>query len=202
MKPILYTFRRCPYAMRARIAISYAGIEVEHREILLKNKPQAMLDISPKGTVPVLVLDNKKVIDESLDIMLWSLQQHGQKRWLTQQEEALVLIKNNDIVFKTWLDKYKYADRFLEHSQIFYRTQGELFLQKLEEQLCQFTFLFSHQPTLADFAIFPFIRQFTFVDKAWFDASPYPKLQTWLEYHLQSTLFEKVMVKHPTWMPE
>ncbi len=187
--------------MRARFALIYAGIQLEHREILLKNKPQAMLDVSPKGTVPVLVLEDVQVIDESLEIMLWALQQHDPQGWLRCQEEALTLIENNDNAFKPWLDKYKYADRFPEYSQNDYRLQAEFFLQKLEQQLCQFTFLFGNQPTLADFAIFPFIRQFAFVDKAWFDKAPYPKLQTWLNTHLESSLFEKVMHKHPVWHP-
>jgi len=201
MKPILYSFRRCPYAMRARFALIYAGIQLEHREIVLKSKPQAMLDISPKATVPVLQLGHHQVIDESLDIMLWSLQQHDPQAWLRHQEEALTLIETNDNDFKPWLDKYKYADRFPEYPQDFYRSQAEFFLQKLEQQLCQFTFLFGKQPTLADFAIFPFIRQFVFVNKAWFDKAPYPKLQTWLNFHLESPLFEKVMHKHPVWHP-
>ena len=199
MKPILYSFRRCPYAMRARFALIYAGIQLEHREILLKNKPQAMLDVSPKGTVPVLVLEDVQVIDESLDIMLWALEQHDPDDWLSHKEQALALIDINDNTFKQWLDKYKYADRFPEYSQNDYRSQAELFLQKLEQQLCQFTFLCGEQPILADFAIFPFIRQFAFVDKAWFDKAPYPKLQTWLNTHLESSLFEKVMYKHPVW---
>jgi len=202
MKPILYTFRRCPYAMRARLALTYAGIQLEYREIMLKNKPQAMLNVSPKGTVPVLVLENGEIIDESLDIMLWALQQSNPKNWLQHKEEAFILIKENDNIFKPWLDRYKYADRFPEQTQTFYRTQGELFLHKLENNLSQFTFLLGNQPTLADFAIFPFVRQFAFVDKAWFNQSTYPKLQKWLNTHLENPLFEKIMVKHPVWVQE
>lgn len=202
MKPILYTFRRCPYAMRARLALTYAGMQLEYREIMLKNKPQAMLDISPKGTVPVLALANGEIIDESLDIMLWALQQSDPKNWLQHKEEAFILIEENDNTFKPWLDKYKYADRFPEQTQTFYRTQGELFLHKLENKLSQFTFLFDNQPTLADFTIFPFVRQFAFVDKAWFNQSTYPKLQKWLNTHLENPLFEKIMVKHPVWVQE
>jgi glutathione S-transferase len=202
MKAVLYTFRRCPYAMRARLAIAYTGIDVEQREILLKNKPQVMLDVSPKGTVPVLILKNGQVIDESLAIMLWALRQHDTKGWLVHQQQAMVLIQSNDSQFKPCLDKYKYADRFPEQSQTFYRQQGEVFLQALEKLLAQHTFLLSDEPTLADFAIFPFIRQFAFVNKTWFEQSPYPKLQAWLEYHLQNNLFKKIMVKQPLWMPE
>jgi len=202
MKPILYTFRRCPYAMRARLALTYAGVQLEHREVALKNKPQVMLDVSPKGTVPVLVLENDEIIDESLDIMFWALQQSDPENWQQHKKETLILVEENDNTFKPWLDRYKYADRFPEQTQSFYRTQGELFLQKLEEQLLQFTFLFDNQPTLADFAIFPFVRQFAFVDKAWFNQSAYPKLQKWLNIHLQSPLFEKIMVKRPVWVQE
>jgi len=199
MNPICYTFRRCPYAMRSRLALAYTGITIEYREITLKNKPQALLDASPKGTVPVLVLKDGQVIDESLDIMLWALNQHDPESWLQNQENALTLIQENDSIFKTWLDKYKYANRFPQQPQVFYRTQGELFLQKLETNLHQFTFLLSNQPTLVDFAISPFIRQFSLVDKHWFDQAPYPKLQAWLAYHLQSDLFEEIMLKQPLW---
>ena len=202
MLPILYTFRRCPYAMRARLALAYAGIEVEYREIELRNKPQAMLDVSPKGTVPVLQLESGQVIDESLDIMCWALNQHDPEGWLTHQTQALALIDENDTTFKVWLDKYKYADRFPEHSQTYYREQGGIFLQQLETLLKEHTFLLANQPTLADCAIFPFMRQFAFVDKPWFDQSPYPKLQTWLNFHLKSELFEEIMVKRPIWMPQ
>ncbi|MDQ6978356.1 MAG: glutathione S-transferase [Ghiorsea sp.] len=202
MKSILYTFRRCPYAMRARLALTYVEIRLEYREIMLKNKPQAMLDVSPKGTVPVLVLENGEIIDESLDIMLWALQQSDPENWLQHKEEAFILIEENDNTFKPWLDRYKYADRFPEQTQTFYRTQGELFLHKLENKLSQSTFLFGNHPTLADFAIFPFVRQFASVDKAWFNQSAYPKLQKWLNSHLESSLFEKTMVKRPVWVQE
>ncbi len=188
--------------MRARLAMTYAGIKVEQREILLKDKPQAMLDASPKGTVPVLVFENGQVIDESLDIMLWALEQHDPNDWLSHQEQAIPLIDINDNAFKPWLDKYKYADRFPEHSKAYYRKQGETFLQTLETLLEQHTFLHVNQPSLTDYAIFPFIRQFSFVDLVWFEQAPYPKLQVWLNKHLQSNLFEKVMVKHPVWMQE
>ena len=202
MLPILYTFRRCPYAMRARLALTYANINIEYREVELKNKPQAMLDVSPKGTVPVLVLENGEIIDESLDIMLWALQQSDPKNWLQHKEEAFTLIEENDNTFKPWLDRYKYADRFPKQTQTFYRIRGELFLHQLENNLSQFTFLVGNQPTLADFAIFPFVRQFAFVDKAWFDQSAYLKLQKWLNSHLESSLFEKTMVKRPVWVQE
>ena len=202
MQPILYSFRRCPYAMRARLALTYAGVQLEYREIELKHKPQAMLDISPKGTVPVLLLPDGQIIDESLDIILWTLEQHDPDGWLSHQEQALTLIDINDNTFKQWLDKYKYADRYPEHSQVYYREQGEFFLYKLENLLLKHDYLHDNSPTLVDYAIFPFIRQFAFVDKAWFDHVPYPKLQMWLTQHLQSPLFEKIMVKQPVWVQE
>lgn len=198
-KPVFYSFRRCPYAMRARFALIATSIEVEHREIALKNKPGTMLEASPKGTVPVLVLQNGQVIDESLDIMLWALRQHDPQHWLAEKETAQTLIAENDQVFKPWLDKYKYASRFPEFSPIYYRQQGELFLQQLEHQLQQHTFLCSEQAGLADFAIMPFIRQFAGVDKTWFETSSYPKLRRWLNTHLQSKLFAAVMYKHDIW---
>lgn len=200
-KPILYTFRRCPYAMRARLALAYANIALEYREIELKNKPQAMLDVSPKGTVPVLLFEDGETIDESLDIMLWALGKHDPQGWLKHQASALTLIQENDSAFKLWLDKYKYADRHPEYSQSYYRKQGEAFLHKLETLLQQQNYLHANHPTLADYAIFPFIRQFVFVDKAWFNTSPYPKLQAWLNNRLESPLFEEVMLKRPLWKP-
>jgi len=198
MKPILYSFRRCPYAMRARMALTYANIDIEYREIELQNKPQAMLDVSPKGTVPVLILSDSTVIDESLDIMLWALKQHDPDRWLSSStDQALTLIKKNDGEFKRALDKYKYAVRFPEYSDLYYRAQGEIFFKILEQKLNQYRFLTCEQATLVDYAIFPFVRQFAHVNKTWFDQSPYPKLQQWLEYHLNSSLFIIIMEKKP-----
>jgi len=193
-RPILYTFRRCPYAIRARMAIAYAGIEVEHREITLKNKPKAMLHASPKGTVPVLVLADDTVIDESLDIMRWALEQNDPHGWLNYNQPSS-LIQENDGSFKQALDHYKYAVRFPEKPIEYYRAQGESFLQKLENMLNQHKYLSDAQPSLEDYAIFPFIRQFAFVDKPWFDVAPYPKLQAWLDVNVSSDLFAGVMQK-------
>ena len=140
--PILYSYRRCPYAMRARMALSYAGISVETREISLKEKPAHLLRVSAKGTVPVLVLPDGKVIDQSLDIMYWALQQHDVDGWLNADPEvAGLLIAENDGVFKQSLDRYKYAIRFPEHPVEHYRAQGEVFLSKLEQRLQQDSFL-------------------------------------------------------------
>ncbi len=199
--PILYSFRRCPYAMRARLAIAYAGVAVELREVELRNKPQAMLLVSPKATVPVLQLKNGRVLDESLDIMLWALQQNDPEHWLKAAglDPAKALIRGNDEPFKYYLDRYKYADRYPAYSELYYRQQGELFLADLESLLTQRTYLSGDQFSLADAAILPFIRQFCAVEPAWFKDSPYPALRQWLNDFLASSLFEQVMTKYPYW---
>ncbi len=198
MLPILYSYRRCPYAMRARMALSYAGIPVEIREISLKQKPAHMLQVSPKGTVPVLVLPDGQVIEQSLEIMHWALQQHDADGWLSADPQyAALLIAENDGAFKQHLDRYKYAIRFPEHSAEHYRAQGELFLAKLEQRLQQSAFLVGDAISLADIAIFPFIRQFAAVDHDWFESTGYIKLQSWLQHLVESALFKRVMVKYP-----
>ena len=199
--PILYSFRRCPYAMRARLAIAYANVAVELREVELRNKPQAMLLVSPKATVPVLQLENGRVLDESLDIMLWALQHNDPEHWLKVSclANAKALIRGNDEPFKYYLDRYKYADRYPAYSELYYRQQGELFLADLESLLTQRTYLSGDQFSLADAAILPFIRQFCAVEPAWFKDSPYPALRQWLNDFLASSLFEQVMTKYPYW---
>ncbi len=198
--PILYSFRRCPYAIRARLAITVCNIDIELREVLLANKPKAMLKASPKGTVPVLVLTNGNVIDESLDIMLWALQEN-QHSWLdADTKKTTELIQYNDNIFKTQLDHYKYADRFPERSIQHDREAACIFLHNLETLLCQHKYLVGHHFSLADAAIFPFIRQFAFVDKHWFEQTPYKKLQLWLDNILNSDLFSQVMKKHSPWV--
>jgi glutathione S-transferase len=200
MLPILYSYRRCPYAMRARMALSYAGIPVETREISLKDKPAHMLQVSAKGTVPVLVLTNGQVVDQSLEIMQWALQQRDADGWLrADPQHAALLMAENDGSFKQNLDRYKYAVRFPEHAAEDYRQQGELFLDKLEQQLQQTSFLLSNKISLADIAIFPFIRQFSAVDADWFESSDYIKLKSWLQCMVESDLFQGVMVKYPTY---
>lgn len=185
------------------MALVYAGITVELREILLSNKPEAMLEASAKATVPVLVLNDSTTIDESLDIMLWALNQNDPDHWLTESTEQRLLteslIHENDFIFKTHLDHYKYSERFPPHSKEEYRHRGEQFLQKLELQLQHQSFLLGDRATLVDYAIFPFIRQFAHVDKAWFDESPYPKLQKWLSYFLESPSFQLTMTKFGAW---
>ncbi len=205
--PVLYSFRRCPYAMRARMAIDYSETSIEHREILLKDKPNAMLEVSPKGTVPVLVLPEGKVIDESRDVMMWALGVNDSQHWYhglntSQQESIQGWIDRCDYEFKPWLDKYKYAVGYPEQPPEFYRQQGEAFLNELEQALTDQQFLMGAEQTLADNALFPFVRQFAHVDKPWFDQSPYPRLQTWLKYFLSSKRFLRIMKKHPVWQPE
>lgn len=197
-RPILYTFRRCPYAMRARMAIYVAGVTVEYREVSLKNKPQSLLDYSPKGTVPVVVTPSGEVIEQSRDIMLWALHQADPDNWLLQsdtlqQQKMTQLVDSCDNDFKPLLDRYKYFDRHPEHSKAEHRYRAELFLQTLETQLSENKFLINAQMRFADVAIFPFIRQFAAVDTKEFAASPYKNLQRWLDVCINTTLFKAIM---------
>jgi len=196
--PILYSFRRCPYAMRARLALVASGAQCELREVKLAAKPQAMLDASPKGTVPVLVLPDGAVIDESLDVMRWALTQADPCGWLMRDDPAL--IAHNDGAFKQALDGYKYPDR-LGTDAIACREAGLAFLRTLEARLAIAAQLCGATPGIADAAIMPFVRQFAAVDPDWFDAQPLPRLSAWLREHLGSTLFQTVMVRPAAWKP-
>ena len=202
-RPVLYSYRRCPYAMRARMALRYANIDVEIREIALREKPVQMIAVSPKGTVPVLVLANGKVLEQSLDIMDWALAQSDVDEWIVQDQEvqklSTDLIATNDGAFKQALDKYKYAIRFPENPPDVYRAQGEEFLKRLELLLQQNSHLCRNTVSKADVAIFPFVRQFFMVDNAWFETANYPALKTWLNGLLNSQLFIDVMHKYPVW---
>ena len=202
---ILYSFRRCPYAIRARLALYASGVKVELREVALRHKPPSMLKASPKGSVPVLVLPDGHVIDESWDIMVWALRQDDPNGWLGKNsiyiDAATPLVIENDTVFKTNLDRYKYADRYPQHPQIYYRSAAETFLQQLECRLDTTHFLLGDAMSIADVAIFPFIRQFAEVDKGWFAQAPYPLLRRWLEVFLSSEDFGAVMKKYPVWRP-
>ncbi len=197
--PLLYSFRRCPYAIRARMAIYSADIPIRLEEVSLKDKPQTLLEYSSKGTVPVLV-DGDRVIDESLEIMQWALKQNDPDNWyvsLSQEElnTSQKLIRENDGEFKTWLDRYKYADRHPEHSQEYYRSQCAGYLEQLESVLKQQPYLIRQEITFADIAIFPFVRQFSMVDQDWFAQGPYPNLNRWLTSLLELPLFIRVMAK-------
>lgn len=200
--PVLYSYRRCPFAMRARMALKMAEIDVEIREISLSEKPAHMLQVSPKGTVPILVLPNGKVIDESLEIMLWAFKEHALQANIHADSKASIfeLLSENDSAFKRALDAYKYPERYPNKTQIRHRSDGEIFLQKLENFLQDNLYLFSDSPNLADIAIFPFVRQFAAVDVTWFDVSPYPKLKVWLLMLVESQLFTSIMEKQLTYI--
>jgi len=198
--PVLYSFRRCPYAMRARMAIAYSQVSVEIREVVLKDKPAEMLLASPKGTVPVLLADNQ-VIEESLDIMFWALSKNdpdGINLSDLSSHDSELIVKNDE-VFKVHLDHYKYADRFPYCDQQHYRSQGEVFLTQIDTLLSNRPYLGGGNMSVVDMAIFPFIRQFAFVDKNWFDQSPYVFLKQWLGKFLEAELFKSVMQKIPQW---
>ncbi len=201
--PVLYTFRRCPYAIRARLAIAYSGQSVELREILLKDKPEAFLKLVAKATVPVLLLADGHIIDESWDIMLWALEQNDPANWLDHRliiaNDMSQLVEENDNQFKPNLDRYKYAPRYPEQTESEYRILGERFLQKLERHLELTPNLVGERLTLEDAAIFPFIRQFAGVDPKWFQSAAYPNLRLWLQHWLDSELFKSVMQKYAPW---
>jgi glutathione S-transferase len=201
-RPILYTFRRCPYAIRARLAIAVSGLQVQHIEVALRNKPADLLAASPKGTVPVLVLPGGEVIDESLDIMLWALRQNDPGQWLEPRSsvpDMLAMIAGNDGAFKKALDRHKYPNRYPQESAgdatafaALHRALGASWLAGLEAMLGG-DWLFGPRPSLADMALLPFVRQFAHTDPAWFAAQPWPRLQAWLGSFEASALFQAVM---------
>lgn len=201
----LYSFRRCPYAMRARLGLLFAELQVELREIVLRNKPAQMLAISPKGTVPVLELmttdgSQQHVIEESREILEWALQQHDPHGLLSiELAKANALIDQNDHEFKHWLDRYKYADRYPELTQLEYRQRGEVFLQVLEELLTNNQYLLGERISIADIGIMPFVRQFAHVDREVFYSLPYPHVQKWLDAWLEHPVFKQVMTKFQPW---
>jgi glutathione S-transferase len=202
--PVLYSFRRCPYAMRARMALVASGLRVELREVVLREMPASLLAYSPKGTVPVLVLPDGRVIDESREIIEWALAENDPQQWLPAAVDGMQgtldhLIDENDQSFKQHLDHYKYADRYPQHPASVYRSRGERFLRQLERCLQPHGWLLGERMGVADVAIFPFVRQFALVDKAWFDSRPYPRLHAWLNTFLDSALFARVMKKYPQW---
>ena len=210
--PILYTFRRCPYAMRARLAIAVSGQPVELREVALKNKPAELLAASPKGTVPVLILPDGQVIDESMDVMLWALGQHDPENWLAPALDniagMLALIAGNDGAFKHSLDRYKYPNRHAHESagdsQAFahtHRRNCANWLTGLEAILAG-GWLFGSRASLVDMALLPFVRQFAHTDAAWFAAQPWPRVQAWLTAFEASALYAGVMDKLAPWRSE
>jgi len=201
MTPILYSYRRCPYAIRARMALKYAGIEVEHREIVLRNKPPSMLALSPKGTVPVLYVDGL-VLDQSLAIIHWALAKSDPDEWrMVDDSIAEGWINKNDGPFKILLDQYKYPNRFPELNQAeVLGAAKELMLEPMELALGCGRYLLGSHLTWVDVAIFPFIRQFSMVDIQAFEGLPIPLVRAWLQRFLESELFHAVMHKYPSWI--
>ena len=181
------------------MAIAYAGIDVGLREVVLKDKPEAMLAASSKGTVPVLIETDGRVIDESLNVMAWALDQQDSDHWLKGEGLQDPLIDSCDNTFKHWLDRYKYAVRFPEQSEQWYREQGERFLDQLEQLLTNHRYLRGDSLSAVDVAVMPFVRQFAAVDTNWWSERPYPQVTTWLERLLESDLFKGVMKKYPQW---
>lgn len=203
MLPVLYSFRRCPYAMRARMAIYTADVSVELREVVLRDKPEELLALSAKATVPVLQLPDGAVLDESRDIMLWALAQNDPGQWISSDPDVRELtgdlIDANDVEFKSHLDRYKYPDRFEGVSPEHHRAQGQQFLQRLDALLAKQAWLAGEGLSLADVAVFPFVRQFAHVDEEWFKQLPYSALQRWLAALTTSPLFLDVMQKYKPW---
>ncbi len=202
--PVLYSFRRCPYAMRARLALVASGQPCELREVVLKNKPAEMLAASPKGTVPVLVLADGTVLEQSLDVMRWALQRSDPHHWLQPGvgtlDDMLALVAACDDGFKPQLDRYKYPGRFTDTNVgNAAREQGAQFLRDLEARLSASAHLAGAHATLADAAVMPFVRQFAMVEPAWFDAQPWPHLHAWLSDWTASALFARAMHKYAPW---
>ena len=195
--PILYSFRRCPYAMRARMAVAISGMRVELREVVLRDKPPELAEASAKATVPVLVLPDGTVIDESLDIMRWALRQNDPENWLAAGTADL--IQQNDGPFKAALDRYKYPHRYGLVNGTPHRNEGLAILAELDAKLQNQPYLAGKTRELSDIAIFPFIRQFAATNQAWFDAQPLPALHRWLGALLRSDVFASIMHRYPRW---
>ena len=202
-RPLLYSFRRCPYAMRARMGLYAARKVVELREIMLRDKPAHMLEISPKGTVPVLLLPQGRVIEESVDIMLWALEQNDPDGWLEPRQQnlpaMLALIEQMDRDFKHHLDRYKYASRYEDVDGLAHRGRALDELSLLANRLAVHSQLFGERIGLADIALFPFVRQFANVDRGWFDEAAPVSVRSWLEGHEGSALFASIFHKWPVW---
>jgi glutathione S-transferase len=203
---VLYSFRRCPYAIRARFALQVSGVAYEHREVALKAKPAEMLALSPKGTVPVLCLDSGEVLEQSLDIMYWALAQRDADGWLPAYPQAKAngdaLIAANDGEFKANLDRYKYPQRFGLSDGLKHRELGAVWLRELDVQLTTTAYFSGEYWGLVDACIAPFVRQFARTDRAWFDAQPCRHLSSWLMAFETSEAFAAVMHKHPLWVSQ
>lgn len=201
---LLYSFRRCPYAMRARMALAVAGLDPEHREIDLKDRPAHLRELSPKATVPVLQLEDGSVIDESLNVMRWALAQNDPEGWLPHEEEAAETdrwIAANDGEFKHDLDRFKYADRYEDSDPLQARDRAERFVIELDGRLRSHRYLLRDTIALVDVAIFPFVRQFAAADRAWFDDTAHSKVHRWLADWEADPLFRAIMTKIAPWQP-
>ena len=187
--------------MRARMALVASGAEVMLREVLLKGKPAELLAASPKATVPVLVLSDGRVVEESLDVMQWALEYRDPLNWLEGEALESDWISACDGDFKHWLDRYKYSERYPEHTAEDYRQKAETFVQKLEDWLSVSDWVGGDAANAVDVALFPFIRQFAGVDPSWWQNAPYPRIRRWLENWLNGALFSVIMVKYSRWEP-
>ncbi|OUS25370.1 glutathione S-transferase [Thalassotalea sp. 42_200_T64] len=198
--PVLYSLRNCPFAMRARLAIYKSKLSIELRDVVLNNKPKEMLAASQKGTVPTLVLPSAQVIDESLEVMLWALNESDPDDLLhSGSAETLTLIAQFDDQFKSCLEQYKCAKRYHESNLAECRQACEVYVKDLEQRLTEHDYIINDKESLADIALLPFIRQFAKVERQWYLQSPYPKVKRWLNRYLQSAMFTKVMAKYPLW---
>ena len=199
--PILYSFRRCPYAMRARMAIHASGQKCELREVLLRDKPPSMLEYSPKGTVPVLILQDGYVIDESLDVIDWALNLNDPDDWQRSKDtkKTKELIKINDGEFKYHLDRYKYSKRYDNEDPEFHRKKCLKFIESVNNELNNSKYIFDDNISYADIVVLPFIRQFRIADIEWFDSLPYDNLKKWLSSFLDSSLLNSIMKKYDLW---
>ena len=203
--PILYSLRQCPYAMRARLGLLLAQQPVMLRDIVMTNIPKEIFEASPKGEVPVLVLVDGTVIDESIDIMRWALNKNDPQDLLYKNQSNFIeniqnFIQHNDNEFIEALKRYKAASRYHDVAEVEHRQQCEVFIKDIESRLSKHEYIFGDKPSLADYAILPFIRQFSRVNRKWYLQSPYPKLRNWLERHYNNPLFSKVMKKYPQWL--
>ena len=199
--PILYSFRRCPYAMRARMAIHISGQKCELREVLLRDKPPSMLEYSAKGTVPVLILQDGKVIDESIDVIDWALNLNDPDDWQRSKDtkKTKELIKINDGEFKYHLDRYKYSKRYDNEDPEFHRKKCLKFIESINNELNNSEYIFDDNISYADIVVLPFIRQFRIADIEWFDSLPYDNLKKWLSSFLDSSLLHSIMKKYDLW---
>ena len=196
--PVLYSFRRCPFAMRARLALAISGTRFELREVKLGDKPAEMLEKSAKGTVPILVLPDGHVIDESLDIMAWALTNGDPEGWLHRVDHELIAA--NDGRFKQDLDRYKYSERN-SANPLSHRTRGLKFLHELDARMSVRNWLAGSSRGFTDAAIVPFVRQFASVDRDWFEAQSLPYLRPWLDRYCKSDLFRAIMLRVAPWSP-